>query len=108
MEPSLAILMVFAAVLEIVLYIVFGRFIEPRWKILPKIGFYMLITWIFASAVGWWSLIWIIGHPGLGIFAHAIWCRRHGIDWLRCEPRDKYLRLAPWCDANGLARADRL
>ena len=42
------------------------------------------------------ALIWIIGHPSLGVAGHIWWCRRHGIDWLTCEPRDRYLELRPW------------
>lgn len=106
MEPSLAILMLLAVALQTVLFLLFERFMEPRWKIILKVGFYLMISWIIASAVAWWSLIWIVGHPALGTIAHAVWCRRHGIDWLRCEPRDKYLRLRPWLQEDRLARVD--
>jgi hypothetical protein len=106
MEPRLAILLLIAALLQLLLYRVFGRFVAPRWKIFPKFGFYFLITWILATSLGWWSLVWIIGHPVLGILAHAFWCRNHGIDWRTCEPREAYLRLRPWGRDDGLASAD--
>ncbi|MEX2582342.1 MAG: hypothetical protein WD766_03665 [Gemmatimonadota bacterium] len=106
MEPRLALLLLIAAFVQFLLFALFGRFVAPRWKALGKVGFYFLITWILATSLGWWSLVWIIGHPALGAYAHAFWCRKHGIDWLTCEPRDEYLRLRPWAAADGFAGSE--
>lgn len=106
MEPRLAFLLFIAAVVQLLLFALFGRFVAPRWKAYGKVGFYFLITWILATSLGWWSLIWIIGHPALGVFAHSFWCRKNGIDWLTCQPRDEYLRLRPWAAADGFSKAE--
>lgn len=43
-----------------------------------------------------WSWLWVLGLPLLGASAHVVWCRRHGIDPLRAEPRARYYRLRGW------------
>jgi len=105
MDSSLAVLLTIAGGLQVFLFALFGRFEVPRWKVLSKIGFYFVLTWILATAFGWWSVIWIAGHPALGVVAHAFWCGNHGIDWRTCEPRDEYLRLRPW-RGDSFANAD--
>jgi len=40
-----------------------------------------------------WTFIWIFGLPAIGAAAHLIWCRRHGINPLTAEPRDRYEQL---------------
>jgi hypothetical protein len=77
-------------------FALFGRFIAPRWKIGGKLAFYLAVTALLHVAVGHWALIWVVAHPLTGIAGHAWWCRRHGIDWIRCEPRARYLALRPW------------
>lgn len=96
MDPSSTVLFGMAVALQAFLYLLFGRYVEPRWRMLPLVACYFLITWILANSFGWWSLLWIVGHPALGLFAHASWCRNHGIDWRTCEPRERYLELLPW------------
>jgi hypothetical protein len=48
----------------------------------------MLLLW-----VGPYALIFIIGHQLLGGIGHFWICRKHGINWLTCEPEEKYLEL---------------
>ncbi len=38
----------------------------------------------------------ILGLPSLGLMFHFWWCRKHGIDPLTAEPRDKYYELRGW------------
>jgi len=102
MDPSFTILFALAAALQAFLYLLFGKYVEPRWKVLPLIACYFLITWILAARFEWWSLVWIIGHPALGLFAHASWCANHEIDWRTCEPLDRYLALLPWGIGGGI------
>lgn len=85
-------------------FAIFGRFIAPRWKIPGKLAFYLGVAALLSWLAGHWSLIWIVGHPLLGIAAHIVWCRRHGIHWFTCQPRDTYLRLRPWA-AEGSERS---
>ena len=82
-------------------FVVFGRFIVPRWKVGGKLVFYLAVTALLSAWVGHWSLIWVIGHPALGISGHVWWCRTHEISWLTCEPRDRYLALRPWAAQDG-------
>jgi hypothetical protein len=82
-------------------FAIFGRFIAPRWKIPGKLAFYLIVAALLSWLAGHWSLIWIVGHPLLGIAAHIAWCRRHGIHWLTCQPREVYLRLRPWAAEGG-------
>jgi hypothetical protein len=96
MDPGLATQLTIAALLQLVLYALFGRFETSRWAALSKVGFYFLITWILATSLGWWSLVWIAGYPLLGVLAHVFWCRNNGIDWLTCEPREEFARLRPY------------
>lgn len=93
--------MAVAVVLQVGLCLLFGRFVAPRWKILGKLVFFFAIAITLSLWVGHWSLLWIIGHPALGVGGHVYWCRKHGIDWLTCEPRDRYLELRPWAAADG-------
>ncbi|MEX0912359.1 MAG: hypothetical protein WD031_02935 [Gemmatimonadota bacterium] len=96
MDARFAILLVVASLLQLALFGHSGRFLRPRWKAYGKIGFSLLIAGILANALGWWSLVWFVGHPALDLWAHAFWCRNNGIDWLTCEPRGRYMRLRPW------------
>jgi hypothetical protein len=34
--------------------------------------------------------------PGVGLAFHLWWCRRHGIDSLRAEPKERYYELRGW------------
>ena len=93
-----------AVIIWIAGFLLFGRFIAPHWKVVGKLLVYLVVTAILSRTVGHFALIWIIGHPALGIAGHIWWCRKHGIDWLTCEPREKYLALRPWAAADGFAR----
>lgn len=96
MEPTLILQLAIAALAQLQIYLLFGRFVVPRRKAVGKLAFYFLISGILANALGWWGLIWIIGYPVLSSAAHVFWCRNHGIDWLTCQPREEYVRLQPW------------
>ncbi len=90
-------------VLQVFLFAVFGRFIAPRWKVAGKAIFFFGIAAALSWWVGHWSLLFIIGHPLLGVWGHIWWCRKHGINWLTCQPRDRYLELRPWAAGDGFA-----
>ncbi|KUL23633.1 hypothetical protein [Actinoplanes awajinensis] len=40
-----------------------------------------------------WTFLWIFALPTLGAVFHVIWCRRHGINPLTAETRDRYEQL---------------
>ena len=81
----------------------FGRFIAPRWKVFGKLAFYMLVAVLLSWFFGHWSLVWIVGHPLLGVGGHIWWCRRNGINWVTCQPRGKYLQLRPWAASDSFS-----
>lgn len=85
-------------------FFVFGKFIAPRWKVAGKFIAYFAITILLSFYTGHWALIWIIGHQFLGWAGHIWWCRKHGINWITCEPRQKYLELRPWAEWDGFEK----
>jgi len=56
-------------------FTIFGKFIVPRWK-LAGIFFFMATSFLFSYIVSHWSLLWIIGHPLVGIGGHMWWCKK--------------------------------
>jgi len=82
-----------AAEIWILGYLHTGRFVRPRWKIPGKFIFYVGVSFVLALWIGHFSLIFIIGHQLIGLIFHIRACNRNNINWLRCEPRDKFLEL---------------
>lgn len=93
--------MVLATTLWLCGFALFGRFIAPRWKIFGKLFFYLLVSYLLSIWLGNWALIWIVGHPLLGVAGHIWWCRQNSINWLTCQPRERYLELRPWASSDG-------
>lgn len=96
--------LILATILWATSFLLFGRFIAPRWKAGGKLAFYLAVTALLSYLVGHWSLIWVIAHPLVGVGGHIWWCGRHEINWLTCQPRDKDLALRPWANEDGFAR----
>lgn len=96
MEPRFALLFSIAILVQVGLHARYGGFALPRSRFLGQAALYLLIAGILSSSFGWWGLIWILGHPALGLLAHVTWCRNNGIEWRTCEPREDYLRKVPW------------
>ena len=82
-------------------FTLFGRFVVPRWKIGGKFAFYLGVAAMLSYLIGHWSLVWIVGHPLVGIGGHVWWCSKHGIHPVTCTPRDRYLELRPWAREPG-------
>jgi len=70
-----------------------GRFVRPKWKIPGKLIFYVAVSFGLVHWFGHWGLIFIIGHPLIGLIFHMRVCKKHDIDWRSCEPREKHLEL---------------
>jgi len=70
-----------------------GRFVRPRWKQAGKLAFYLGVSALLIYWIGPYSLIFIIGHPLIGLIFHLRVCEQHGIDWRNCQPWEKYLAL---------------
>lgn len=78
-----------------------GRFVRPKWKIPGKLVFFVGVSYILAHWQEHWALVFIFGHPLLGLFFHIKICREHGINVFTCEPREKYLGLQEkWASGN--------
>ena len=77
----------------ILVYLHTGRFVRPKWKRAGKFIFYVGVSFGLAIWIGHFSLLFIIGHPLLGLFFHIRACKKYSIDWLKCEPREEYLKL---------------
>jgi hypothetical protein len=78
---------------------VFGHFEEktPLWRRLSKWAFYFGMTGALSRWPGrHWTFVWIFGLPGLGLLFHVWWCRKHDIDPLTAEPKDRYYELRGW------------
>lgn len=70
-----------------------GRFVRPKWKISGKFVFYVLGSFALTYWIGHWALIFILGHPMIGLIFHMKVCKENNINWITCEPREKYLEL---------------
>ena len=101
MDSVLLINLAVALAIWLAGFALFGRFIAPRWKVVGKLLFFLLVTGLLTAWLGYWALVWAVGHPALGVGGHVWWCRKHGIDWLRCQPRERYLELRPWAQGDG-------
>ena len=79
--------------------ILFGHFEQetPKWRRVSK---FLIITsltgWIGSSAGHTWAAAFIAGIATLGMTAHFVILRRHGINPWTAEPKDKYYALRGW------------
>ena len=70
-----------------------GKYVRPIWKIPGKFLFYIAISYALSYWYEQWSLIFILGHPLIGLIFHINACKKNGINWINCEPKNKYLEL---------------
>ena len=85
-----------SAVLAVTGITVFGRFEEktPAWRKLSKWVFYFGVTGLLSRRPGRpWTFAWVFGLPGLGLAFHLWWCKKHGINPLTAEPKERYYEL---------------
>ncbi|NOY27189.1 MAG: hypothetical protein GXP62_15075 [Oligoflexia bacterium] len=61
-------------------------------KGMGKSVIYLVLTGLAAWLSPWLGWALALGHPLLGALIHVRWCRSHGIDPVRVEPRDQYVR----------------
>ncbi|WP_418512135.1 hypothetical protein [Corallibacter sp.] len=87
------IYLIIAALIWIVGYLHNGRFVRPKWKIPGKFIFYIGVSFALVHWLGHWGMIFIIVHPLIGLLFHTKICKENDIDWLTCEPKEKYLEL---------------
>ena len=79
--------------------IVFGHFEQgtPKWRRLLKFAMVTGLTGLVASVGGHaWAAIFVGTLAGIGLTAHFVILRRHGIDPWTAEPREKYYALRGW------------
>lgn len=70
-----------------------GKLVRPKWKVPGKLLFYVGVAFVLTH---WWqhyALLFIIGHPLIGLVFHTKICSAHGINWFSCQPHEKYLEV---------------
>jgi hypothetical protein len=80
-------------------FTVFGHFEEEtsKWRRLSKWATYLGTVALLSKTAGRpWTFVWIFGGPAFGAGFHFWWCRRHGINPITAEPKDKYYELRGW------------
>ncbi|MEQ9299594.1 MAG: hypothetical protein RIF33_13560 [Cyclobacteriaceae bacterium] len=70
-----------------------GKYVRPKWKIPGKLAFYLLVSASLIYFFNYYALIFILGHPLLGLVFHIKVCNKHDINWTNCAPKEKYLEL---------------
>lgn len=70
-----------------------GKFVRPRWKQPGKFLFYVIVSGALVYGFKHYGLLFIVGHPLLGLIFHIKVCRKHQINWKTCEPKAQYLAL---------------
>lgn len=89
----------FSAVVAVAGFALLGHFEEgtPKWRRLSKWAAYVGASALIGRKAGRpWTLAFVLGWPALGASFHVWWCRRHGINLLTAEPKDKYYELRGW------------
>lgn len=71
-----------------------GRIVRPKWKLLGKFVFYVGVSLGFVGWINHYALVFILGHPLIGLIFHTVICRKYNIHWLTCEPEDQYIKLS--------------
>lgn len=77
----------------------FSQFEEgsSKGRRLLRWGMFYGVTALLGRTVGRpWTFAWIGGLPLVGASFHLWWCRKHGIDPLTAEPRERYRQLRGW------------
>lgn len=68
----------------------------PVWRKILKWALVTGLTIALTRVAGHWALALPIVGGIVGVVAHTVWCRRHGIDPLRGTPRRRYYELRGW------------
>ncbi len=88
-----------SAMLAVAGITLFGHFEEktPALRRLSKWALYFGVTGLLSRGPGRpWTLLWVFGLPGIGLAFHLWWCKKHGIDPLTAEPKERYYELRGW------------
>lgn len=96
LQPSLYGPVLISLVLSALFVPITWNLIWPRWKRYGKLLFSVVVSVLLAAMVGWWSLIFILGHPLMGLVGHLWWCRSHGFDWKSVDPEQYRASQEAW------------
>jgi hypothetical protein len=66
------------------------------WKKFARWGIAATLTLSAYTMVGHWALLVLFGFAGLGVAVHYQWCKKHGIDSITAQPRERYYHLRGW------------
>lgn len=89
LPPSAYVPVLISVAIALVLVPITWNLICPNWKRYGKVIFSLLIATVLAINFGWWSLIFVIGHPLIGLAVHIWWCRKCGLNW-KSPDADEY------------------
>jgi len=92
-QSSQFALLLIALVLWLAGYFHTGKYVRPKWKIPGKLFFYLAVSTGLVYYFDYYALLFILGHPLLGLLFHIRICKKHHINWINCEPREKYIEL---------------
>lgn len=53
----------------------------------------MAVSGALLHFVGYYALLFIVGHPLIGLIFHIQACKKHNINWKNCQPVAKYMEL---------------
>ena len=98
MRADVVIDLLIAAVIWGSMYMWIGRFTLLQWKQGVRGVVFLAVSALLSYFVGHWSLVFIIGHPLLGLLIHVLWCRSHGLHWVRFDPEAYRASEREWLD----------
>ena len=79
-------------------YLLIGRFTALQWKQGVRGVVYITVAGLLSLFFGHWSLLYIVGHPLVGLLVHVAWCRAHDFHWLRFDPEAYQRSEKEWLD----------
>ena len=101
MRPDVVTDLAIAAGMWLGPYLLIGRFTWLQWKQGVRAALYFTLAGLLSFFFGHWSLLFILGHPLVGLLIHVAWCRAHGFDWLRFDPEAYQRSEKEWFDRMG-------
>ncbi len=107
MNPDLLLPLLIAGAVSAVTAPLTLRLVFPPWKRFGKVVVYLSLATVLAFFFGWWSLLFILGHPALGLALHIAWCRRDGLDWQRLDAEEYRKSQEDWVRRMSSYRDDR-
>ncbi len=98
LQPSIYVPILLALALSLITVPVTWNLIWPPWKRYGKLAFSVIAASLLSFAVGWWALVFVVGHPLIGFVGHIWWCRKHGFNWMSVNPEAYRASQQAWAE----------